>query len=190
MNFILIRHAQSAPKASEHQNEWGLTAAGEASCLSLAKYLSTQGTSYIFCSSERKAILTAQFTADHLGIDFAIQEGLEEQNNDGVGWFESADDFKAAVQKLFEQPNKSVFGPETAEQSANRFKRALNTIAQKHADNATIAIVTHGRVMTSYLQASGALPDGAVPFWRSLTFPDCVTISWPKGAIVGRESFD
>ena len=188
-NFILIRHAQSEPVPNLHQSQWGLTAAGEASCKELASYLASQKTTHIYSSPEHKTILTSKITAAHLGIDYQVQEGLQEQNNDGMGWFETADDFKAAVQKLFEHPTKQVFGPETALGAADRFKNALHTIAEQHSDDNVIAIVTHGRVMTSFLQAEGAVPEGVVPFWRSLTFPDCTTISWPKVAIIGRQSF-
>lgn len=189
MKFILIRHAQSAPNAHSHQSEWGLTAAGEASCHELAHYLKSQKTTHIYSSPEHKTILTSKITAAHLGIDYQVQDGLQEQNNDGMGWFKTADDFKAAVQKLFEHPTKQAFGPETALEAAERFRQALQTIAQQHSKHAVIAIVTHGRVMTSFLQAEDALPEGAVPFWRSLTFPDCITVSWPKVAVIGRKSF-
>ena len=189
MKFILIRHAQSAPNAHSHQSEWGLTAAGEASCKELASYLASQKSTHIYSSPEHKTILTSKITAAHLGIDYQVQEGLQEQNNDGMGWFDTADNFKAAVQKLFEHPTKQVFGPETALEAADRFKKALQTIAEQHSKDDVIAIITHGRVMTSFLQADRAVPEGAVPFWRSLTFPDCATITWPKVDIIGRQSF-
>ncbi|MEM9774201.1 MAG: histidine phosphatase family protein [Chloroflexota bacterium] len=189
MKFILIRHAQSAPSSDSHQSVWGLTAKGQASCQDLADYLAELKTASIYSSPEQKSVLTAKLTTSHLNIVHQIQEGLQEQNNDGVGWFESADDFKAAVQKLFEQPKEAVFGPETAAEAANRFGGTLQTIAQKHKDSDVVAIITHGRVMTSFLQARNAIPEGAVPFWRSLTFPDCVTISWPQVIIISRQSF-
>ena len=187
MKFILIRHAQSAPDSSTHQSEWGLTVQGEQSCHKLAECLSAHNVSHIYSSHEKKAIQTAEFTARHLGCLNSIFNGLEEQNNDGVGWFETADDFKAAVQKLFEQPDQPLFGAETASLAAARFSDALSTISQKHDANATIAITTHGRVMTAFLQSFDIVDP--IPFWRSLTFPDAVSISWPEVAIIGRQSF-
>ncbi len=188
MRFVLIRHAQSAPNSDSHQSEWGLSAAGEQSCQELAEVLETLQVTRIFTSHESKAISTGQLAAQHMQMSHSVFAGLEEQNNDGVGWFESAADFKAAVQKLFEQPDQSVFGPETADQAGNRFKAALGQIASECETDACVAVVTHGRVMTSFLQLNG-LPD-PVPFWRSLTFPDCVTIDWPQAKIIGRRSFD
>ena len=187
MKFILIRHAQSAPNSSSHQSEWGLTIQGEQSCQQLAEFLHTENVSHIYSSHEKKAIQTAEYTAHHLSCSHSVFSGLEEQNNDGVGWFESADDFRAAVQKLFEQPNQAVFGPEAASQAAGRFSTALTAISQKHEPDATLGIVTHGRVMSSFLQSFGVVD--AIPFWRSLTFPDAIVIRWPGVEVVGRQSF-
>ena len=187
MRFILVRHAQSAPDSSTHQSEWGLTAQGEQSCYKLAEFLSAQNVSHIYSSYEKKAIQTAEFTSHHLGCTSTFVNGLEEQNNDGMGWFESADDFKAAVQKLFEQPNQPLFGPETAVQAAARFAKTLLAISRKHEPDARIAIATHGRVMTAFLQSYGVVDP--IPFWRTLTFPDATIISWPDVKILGRQSF-
>lgn len=187
MKFILIRHAQSAPSSQTHQSEWGLTAAGEQSCHQLAKYLRKQQTSQIYSSHEAKAIKTAELTAQLLSCETEVFDGLEEQNNEGMGWFDSEGDFRAAVQKLFKQPNEQVFGVESASMAGARFRAALSVIAAMHQQRGTIGIATHGRVMTAFLQSVTNFE--AVPFWKSLTFPDAIEISWPDVQITGRQSF-
>lgn len=188
MRFVLIRHAQSAPNSDSHQSEWGLSADGEQSCQELATVLKQLQVTHIFTSHEAKAISTGKLTAQHMQLSHSVFAGLEEQNNDGVGWFETAAEFKAAVQTLFEQPDQAVFGPESATQAGARFQASLNQIAQQHNNHDCLAVVTHGRVMTSFLQLNGIADP--VAFWRSLTFPDCVTISWPEAEIIGRRSFE
>lgn len=187
MKFILIRHAQSAPNSETHQSEWTLTAQGEQSCRLLADFLRTQQITHIYSSHEIKAIKTAELSAQLIDCETTVFDGLEEQNNDGVGWFESSEDFKAAVQKLFEQPNEPVFGAETASQAAARFRSTLSVIAATHQQQGTVGITTHGRVMTAFLQSVTDID--AVPFWRSLAFPHAVVISWPDVTIVERKSF-
>ena len=188
MRFILIRHAQSAPNSSSHQSEWGLTAAGEHSCIELARFLKEQNTTALYSSHEHKSIKTAEFAASQLGITHSVWDGVQEQNNDGVGWFESADDFRAAVRKLFEQPTELVFGPETAAEAGQRMQAALAQLANTHLPEETVAIVSHGRVITSFLQQTTTIDP--IDFWLSLTFPDCIIIEWPEIAIVGRKSFE
>lgn len=187
MKFILIRHAKSAPNSQTHQSEWRLTAEGEQSCHKLAAYLRGQQTTRFYSSHEAKAIKTAELTAQLLDCDTVVFEGLEEQNNNGMGWFDSEVDFRAAVQNLFEQPNKKVFGAESASMAGARFHAALSVIAAMHQQRGTIAIATHGRVMTAFLQSM--ISFDAVTVWNSLTFPDAVAINWPDVEIVGRQSF-
>ena len=187
MQIVLIRHAQSAPQSTTHQSSWDLTEHGELSCRTLANRLATLKVTHIYSSHELKAVKTAELTAQLMGIPHESRSGFEEQNNDGVGWFGSTDKFKNAVQKLFEQPTEAVFGPESAVDAALRFETTIKQIEKHHPSESTIAIATHGRVMTSFLQSHEAVDP--VPFWRSLTFPDCVTITWPKVKVIGRHSF-
>ena len=187
MKFILIRHAQSAPKRGQHQSEWGLTLAGEESCRQLADFLCTHNCRALYSSGELKAVQTAEAAASWLEVETSVVAGLEEQDNRGVGWFEAEEDFRNAVQKLFEQPKQAVFGAESAQAAAGRFESALAEIAKQHTPSDTVALVTHGRVMTAFLQMATEIDP--IPFWRSLTFPAAVTISWPTVKLIGRRSF-
>jgi broad specificity phosphatase PhoE len=75
-----------------------------------------------------------------------------------------------------------VFGNETADQARTRFTQAIHTLLAQHPSD-TLAIVTHGTVLTLFLAHHNPHLD-PISFWHSLQLPDLVVVTLPQMKIV------
>jgi len=173
--LILIRHSLPEIIPSRPANQWRLSGEGRLRCQWLAARLASYSIETLIASSEPKAQETAQLTADVLGIAWETVEGLHEHDRSSVPFFTSREDFRAAVAELFGRPEELVFGAETADQAHARFTRAVARLLTERTG--TLAIVTHGTVMTLFVtRATGLTP---LPFWRQLEMPSYAVLSLP-----------
>jgi len=173
--LILIRHSQSQPEPERPASQWPLTAEGRRRCVPLAERLAAYAPDAIVTSHERKASETGSLVAARLGLQVAVADELHEHQREHVGWLPDPA-FEQAVAAFFARPDELVFGEETASQAGARFEAAVRSVIEAHPGQ-TVALVTHGTVMTLFVAAHAGL--AALPFWKSLGMPAIVAVALP-----------
>ena len=176
----LVKHSLPVIDLHQPSSNWRLGPAGSRLSVLVAERLASADVDAVFSSVEPKAEETGRIIADRLGVPFATLEGLQEQARDSVGWLDSVDAFETAISMLFAEPDKPVFGAETADQAHTRFTAALEKVMT--AETGDIAVVSHGTVITLYVARANHLEP--VPLWKQLGLPSLVTVEWPSGNLL------
>jgi len=107
-----------------------------------------------------------------LGLEVRPRPGLHENDRTGLG-FGPLDELKQRMRRFFDAPSDLIVGEETADAALQRFEAGVRAAAAEAADQ-TIAIVTHGTVLT--LLAARYNPIEAFEFWEALTLPSYVAL--------------
>jgi broad specificity phosphatase PhoE len=178
--LILIRHSQPEIDPTLPASQWRLSETGRLRCRPLADRLTVHHPDVIVASAEPKAVETAQIVAALLDKPFETAEGLHEHDRHDVGPLSKAQ-FEAAVADLFANPQRLVFGRETADQAHRRFAKAIAGVLARHPGN-NVAVVTHGTVMTLFVARTTGLEP--LPFWKELGLPAFVVLSRPQFGLV------
>ena len=174
--LIFIRHAAVEIDPTVPSNEWRLSANGRSATRRLASQIILHNPSRIITSTEPKAAETGQIVAAELGLPCQTVPNLHEHERSSVGYFASKADFETAVAHFFAHPSQLVFGDETANQARDRFDTAVHTLLAA-GPNETLAIVTHGTVLTLFLAHYNQF--APVPFWQTLHLPDFFVVNRP-----------
>lgn len=106
--------------------------------------------SSIYCSTEQKAIDSAEILAEHLSIGFEMFNELGEIDRSSTGYL-LHDEHEATKNRFFVNPDRSIRGWETAYEAQQRIVRAIETIIENDKSDRDIAIVSHGGVGALYL---------------------------------------
>jgi broad specificity phosphatase PhoE len=176
-NLIFIRHSQSQPDPGKPPRLWSLTGEGRRRCEPLAEQLFPYNLKRIITSTETKAIETGQLVAQRLEIPCRTMENLHEHERETAPFFNTREEFLAAVGSLFARPTELVFGDEAALQAQRRFEGAVEAVLAAYPRE-NIAIVTHGTVLSLF--ASQHIGQKAYPFWKSLGMPAIVAFAYPE----------
>lgn len=179
-NLILVKHSLPEIVSSTPAKEWRLSRFGQVQSKTLAEKLETYSPDVIISSTEPKAIETAQIVAYHLDKPFSTFEGLHEHDRTGVGLVEKTQ-FETRMNDFFENPDKLIFGRETANQSLTRFSTALASVESQHP-NKNIVVVAHGTVITLFVNKFNAID--AFSLWRKLNLPSFVVLSLPHHKLI------
>lgn len=160
--IYLLRHATPQVRPEEPSRDWPLSPRGVTEAEALARTSADWGLHSVYSSSEAKARSTALIVADAAGAFVRVVDAFDELP---MPWVDNADEFNAHVRSLF--AGEPVRDAEPADAAAQRFARGMAIVAPAELP---AAVVTHGRVLTSYLASLGAVED-AFSFWRSLPMP-------------------
>jgi broad specificity phosphatase PhoE len=174
--LILVRHSTSQPDPAQSSAAWSLSQKGRERCRPLADQLAGLGLAAVFTSQELKAVETGRLLARYLKLPLAEAEGLHEQARDNEGWLGDNAAFVARMGRFFRQPDRLVFGQETAEQALNRFSGAVARLVTAQPGQ-NIAIVSHGTVMSLFIARQAGLDPFAL--WQSLTMPAYAALTVP-----------
>ena len=98
----------------------------------------------VFCSTERKALQTAQALGDATGLLPSVEADLGENDRSSTGFLLPAD-FEATADAFFARPKQSVRGWETAEAAQRRIVSAISRLLVG-AGRGDVAVVAHGAV--------------------------------------------
>lgn len=180
--LILVRHSITQPDPATASHHWQLTDAGRERCLQLAEALRPHQPTAIISSEEGKARLTAELTAQHLGIPTETEFGLHEH----LRYTEPYEDlatFKARVQALLTHPDEQVYGEETGSAAGARFTRAVEAILARYPGQ-TVAAVAHGTVLSLFLAQT--LHIDPVAYWSALGMPAYIVLSLPDYRLIER----
>jgi broad specificity phosphatase PhoE len=101
----------------------------------------------IYCSTERKAMDSAEILADHLSTTYRQIAELGENDRSSTGFLD-APEFERVADEFFAKPRDSVRGWERAADAQTRMLQAITAIARTDRSNGSIAIVAHGAVGT------------------------------------------
>ncbi|MCB9422840.1 MAG: histidine phosphatase family protein [Ardenticatenaceae bacterium] len=174
--FLFIRHAAVAVDPAVPAREWSLSSDGRSRTRSLAPQLTPYDLTRIITSDESKARETGQIIAETLGLPWQSAPNLHEHNRQGAPFFTSKEAFETAVARFFDNPDTLVFGNETANQTFARFDTAVRHLLAVYP-NDTLAIVTHGTVLTLFLAHYNQFTP--FPFWQKLQMPDFFVVTLP-----------
>jgi broad specificity phosphatase PhoE len=182
-NLLLVRHSEPEITPGVAAREWRLSAEGRRRCGQLALALAAYAPTALVASIEPKARATAELVAARLDLAVETASGLHEHERDNAGYL-AQDAFAAAMRAFFARSDELVLGRETAAQAVTRFSRAVERVLADHPTG-TVAIVTHGTVLTLYVaRHAGVAP---YPFWRRLALPTLVTLELPAFTIAAVE---
>ena len=179
--LVLVKHAspQITPEVSSHR--WVLSEEGRDRCEWLAAELRAQGVTRLYSSLEPKALETAALVSIRLGVEVRPRRDLHENDRTGLG-FGALGDLKRRMRQFFETPSDLVVGAETAEAALTRFEAAVRALASEAGDQ-TIAVVTHGTVLT--LLVAKYNPIAPFDFWDSLALPSYVVMDAASFKLAG-----
>lgn len=175
--LILVRHSLPEFVTGVPASQWQLSEEGRRRCQPLAQRLAAYEPTTIISSTEPKAIETGQICSDSLGLPFETVPGLHEHQRGVILEMESREDFEVQVGRFFEQPDRLVFGSETADQAHDRFSTAIARITAQ-LPTGPLAIISHGTVMTLLIARAANLDP--LPFWKSLGLPALAVLSIPE----------
>ena len=175
-NLVFIRHSQTQPESGVAAQEWQLTAEGRRRCNPLAALLFAYNLGLIVTSTERKAIATGQLAAQKLGIPYQVADDLHEHKRETAPYFDTMEEFQAAVRALLTKPAELVFGEETGQEARERFAEAVECVMRSNPRE-NIGIVTHGTVLSLFV--SHFIGEEIYTFWQGLGMPAIVAFSYP-----------
>ena len=174
--LVLVRHSKPGIEPDKPASAWKLSEVGRRRSELLATRLRDFNPAAVWSSEEPKAVETAETVAAALAVPVQTADGLEEHHRDGVPYFDAQSEFEAAVERLFDEPDRLVLGTETAEQALARFSAAIDRVMDAgQADN---IVVTHGTVMTLYAASVAGVEPKCL--WRSLDTPSFVVLGLPE----------
>ncbi len=178
--LILIKHAPPQVVPGVAPELWTLSEKGRALCVPLAAALAAHQPTVIVSSEEPKAAETAQIVAERLGIPWRTAPGLHEHDRSNVPHMRSGE-FISLMELFFRKPKELVLGRETAEQAKSRFTVAVRGVADT-ASNANVAVVSHGTVISLFLQET----ERRTPFetWRAMGLPSYAVLGLPSWELI------
>jgi len=178
--LIFIRHAPTRIDKNIASKNWTLTEDGQRLCKILAQKIQHYPISQIYASSEKKAQLTGQYIAEALQLESPIiKPNLQE--TESSNFYESQTEFRAKVKIAMQHPQELHFGDETFYDAKSRFSAQVENLAQQHRGE-TIAIVTHGRILSMYL--AEIMKEAPEIIWERLQMPAFALLSWEEKTIL------
>lgn len=144
--LLIITHPEVSIEPDLPIPDWGLSATGRNRAALFASSEAFAQVGQIWSSDERKARETADILAEPRKLSVNHHSGLGENDRSATG-FLPREEFEAAADAFFAQPDISYRGWETATEAQRRICTTVTKIAETH-DNGDLAIVTHGAVGT------------------------------------------
>jgi broad specificity phosphatase PhoE len=143
--LLLVKHSLPAIDPAVPATDWRLTDEGRRRCESLARRLMPFHPGAIVASHEPKAAETAAIVAARLGMPWRTMPGLHEHQRRAARFAPDRAAFESTVARFFAEPDKLIFGEESAHAAGDRFSRAVAAAIDSCRDQ-TLAIVAHGTV--------------------------------------------
>jgi len=171
--LYLVRHARPAVVPSQHQSTWELDPAGAEELAALAALPFWQGVSRVYCSTERKAIQTAEAITSRNGLPEPTQvAGLRELEKGG--WVGGS--HAEVMAEVFRHPDRPVApGWECASAALDRFRTCSRELLDA-SGSADVAFVSHGTVLSLYLAELAGRSHVDPAAWASIAMPDLAVV--------------
>jgi broad specificity phosphatase PhoE len=121
----------------------------------------------VVSSPEPKARETAELLGALLGLEVHELADLREQERRSVGWLDR-DELAVVIRRFFAEPDRVVFGDESAAEALTRFSRAVDGLAHG------AVVVSHGTVISLYV--ADRTGQDAFEVWSGLELPDLLVV--------------
>ncbi|MCH7801869.1 MAG: histidine phosphatase family protein [Chloroflexi bacterium] len=158
-------------------SEWQLNAEGRRRCGPLAHRLKAHQPASLYTSTESKARDTAALLGQSLNVTPKALSGLEEHHRDNEPFVDSPDQFHESISRFFENPDRLVYGEETANQALERFDAAVRR-AVEEAQNPNVIVVCHGTVISLFLARHTGIDP--MDIWPRLSLPSFAILKIPE----------
>lgn len=170
--LVLARHARPDVDPARPSAEWTLGVDGMQGSLRLAERLRGLAIDLVVSSVEPKAVETARLIASTLELPSQSGHDLHEHIRSSTGFLDG-DSFETSMQRLFAEPDRLVFGDETANAAAARFEAALEALHRVHRGR-RLCVVSHGTVMALHLERRYGVDGWST--WKALGLPAAVVV--------------
>lgn len=153
-SLIFITHPEVVIDPKQPIPEWPLNPIGRARMERFAGLIENRDVSAVYASTERKAMDGAAIVAERLGMSYATDHDLGENDRSSTG-FIAPPEFWEVVREFFGRPHESIRGWERAIDAQTRIVSAVSRIAREDETSGDIVIVSHGGVgclLTAHLQ--------------------------------------
>ena len=168
--IILVRHSETRKEPHVPSYKWVLSREGKEKAKKLASQLSEYDIELIITSKEDKTRETANIIKHELKLKPVVEmDDLEETKRVSVPFYEDPEKFKAEIKKAMEMPDAIVFGEESFAAAQKRFVKTIGIILKEHSEKQTVAIVTHGTVLSLFLEHLTRIK--AYKFWHIMNLP-------------------
>ncbi|MBW3587925.1 MAG: histidine phosphatase family protein [Actinobacteria bacterium] len=180
-NIVLVRHAKPIVVSRQPSDSWPIGSEGKEASKALALFLSVDVGTTIWSSTERKAEETATEIAKTFSLKVQSDVRLREVRRP---WIENAQDYAEVATRFL--AGERIADWEDRQAAQTRVSEAIEELGGSH-DGEYLIAVTHGLVMTLYLESIGAIdarsrgPVDPIDFWSNLGFPDAWRIDLPRG---------
>jgi broad specificity phosphatase PhoE len=166
----LIRHASPAVRPDAPSRDWTLSESGIAEARRLAARASAWDLRAVYCGDEPKMRGTALILAEAAATAVHVVDSFNETRIGG--WIANSDEFNEIVRAVLlgDPLPRNV---ESGAEAAARFERGLGLIEQGAFP---AAVVSGGRVLTSFLTRRRRGIEDAFAFWRAIPFPGWTSI--------------
>ncbi|MBC8100597.1 MAG: histidine phosphatase family protein [Armatimonadetes bacterium] len=178
--LLLVKHSLPEIVPQQPANEWHLSVLGRRRCITLAEHLRIFKPDMIISSREPKASETGQLVAARLALPFSEADDLHEHERRNEQ-FSGQATFHANIRAFFTQPDKLLYGTETANQAYDRFSAAVTNIQRTHAGKLPM-IVAHGTVIALYVARQSGLDGFAL--WGSLGMPSFIAFETDSAQVI------
>ena len=176
--LVLVRHSISNHNSLQAPEDWDLTDEGVARCRTLAQHIKPYRPRRLFTSPMPKTRQTATSVSQALGDIPLYEEALlAEHSRRSNAPYGSQDAFDARMKRLFAEPDRLVFGEETARQAEERFRLAIETVLDLVDAHENIVVVTHGTVMSLFAARYNAID--SFELWQRLEMPSLLELDLP-----------
>jgi len=174
-HLVLVKHSLPAIDRDRPPSRWTLSHEGRLRAAALADHLARFTPAVLYASPAPKTIETATIAAERLGVAVEPVAGLEEHARDTEP-ITTPEDFRMRAKRLFEEPDRVVFGTESATAARRRFTRALMGVVAGRPGG-DLVVVSHGTVITLFVSAAAGVEPYA--FWNRLGLPSYVVLALP-----------
>lgn len=174
--IVFVRHSETKRVPGINSHQWSLTEEGERRVILLADRLREYDLSQVISSPEAKCLQTGEPIAEALGIPFSTLDDLREHDRSSEVYKADTSNFTSTIVRLFDEPDKLVYGTETADQAHARFNQAVQRAQFQHPQG-NLCIVTHATVLTLFVSRKSELQP--FEFWSKLGMPAFVVFEVP-----------
>jgi broad specificity phosphatase PhoE len=174
MRLLLIRHAESEGNAQgrlQGRKEFPLSGRGIAQAAALAERLSTIPIAAVYASPIRRALDTAEAVGTRLELPVLSEQRVQEydfgEQLSGLTWQEIRDQQPEVVTSLVSGGAEfpAYPGEEGREAFRARVTAAMAEIAERHAADEEVAVVTHaGPIIVYLMEVLGRAYTRPIPF--------------------------
>ena len=185
--LVLVKHALPVLDASTPARHWRLGPEGEAQARGLAQKLETRMPFRLACSSEPKAMRTAEIVAAHLGVPPAIVEPRLDEFDRPPLPLMPREEHERLNQPIFRDLDAVYLGKESGAGALARFTAGLDA-ALDACTAQTLVVVTHGTVMSLWVAAHNDID--AFALWKRLPCASFVVLARPGCRFLRLETLD